>query len=266
MHGRLFMRGAWVACIALSLLACKPGDDTQPVQAPESTTTVPADVERAQYEFVATIDGVWATRDEHRADKDQTVFRLGHMVDTAMFVNRNGVGMDVVTDHVDLANQSITFEFRESPTKEKMTFRVLPDGSGLRVTYADGTTETLTYLRDWNDLDTALVQSAEEKTMLDSALGGAAMAAVPAKGWASTVDCNAATEFRARSVCKNEDLLRMDRAMAARFDTLAGQGEDVAGTRAAAIRQLDACNDSQCLRKAYAEWAKYLEENYATAQ
>ena len=259
--------GRWLKCVIfalclLALAACRPDAVDGPVEESGNTSTATADEERAQYEFVATIDGVWRSQDA--ADGNETVFRLGHVVDTAMFVNRNGVGMDVLTDHVDVANQSITFEFRASPTKEKMTFRRLPEGEGLRVTYADGKTETLVFLRDWNDLDTALVQSAEEKPMLSSAIGQ--LETAPATGWASTVDCNTASEFRARTVCKNEDLLRLDRDMASRFKTLGERGVDTTGTRAAAIKQLDACNDSLCLTKAYGDWIHYIDQNYGTGE
>lgn len=259
-----WLKYAMLALCLLVLAACKPRASGEPVEAPGGTAGVPVDEDRAKYEFVAMIDGVWRTQQEHVAEEDETIFRLGHMVDTAMFVNRNGVGMDVLTDHVNLANQSITFGFRESPTKEKMTLRLLPEVEGLRVTYADGRTETLTFLRDWNDMDTALVQAAEAKPMLSTAIGQ--LKAAPIAGWASTVDCNAASEFRARTVCKNEDLLRLDRDMASRFKTLGERGVDAATTRAAAIKQLDACNDSLCLAKAYGDWIRYIDQNYATGE
>ncbi len=256
--------------LAIALVACKPRGSGDALPAPDGaapTTQAEADAQ-AQYDLIAQMAGVWATVDKSAGGGAETVFMLGHEVDTHMSMTRNGAALDVLTEDVHPAEGTATFRFRESPTHESLTFRLIASpegvesgGYGLRVTYADGRHETLAFVRRLSAHDMEQMDSAAEAQMLSTATGQPGPA--PVVLLPGMVDCNAAVEFRAHSVCKDEALRGLDRQLATRFARLKDKGADVEGTQRAAYRQLDACNSGECLQRAYADWSKYLDDNFA---
>lgn len=258
-------RRGWIALALLaclgSLAACKPASpDDDAVQAPSATSGSEPD---AGYDLIASIDGIWATT--RRAGSPETVYMLAHVVDHEMEISRNGVGLDLGSEDVDPDQGIATFSFRKSPTRERVTFARIPHGGEtggftLRVTYADGSFEDLSYVRRMGKRDMEELEAAVyERPLLQSATG------ILATTSPALVDCETPGDFRARTVCRDQALRSLDQNLAGRLAERRATGADVEGSRVAALKQLDACSHSQCLRQAYTDWLRYLDENFSVA-
>lgn len=266
------LRG-WLVSILLllALAACKPREDADAVAVDDEATMTQEEAdESARFDLIASLGGVWASTDQTAAGRPETVYMLGHVVDTHMDITRDGIGLDVLTEDVDPLERTATFYFRESPVKERLTFQLVPSPEGvegggydLRVTYADGRYQTLRPVRRLTRRDMDQMNEALEVPMLSTAIGDVPPAAKPATAnFPSRVDCSNGTDFRSRTVCKDEGLRGLDRRLAALFDALRARNVDASTTQAAASKQLDACSSGECLQKAYGDWLKYIDENY----
>lgn len=265
-------RGLRAFLLAASLFmvgACQPGsgtDDADAVQArdaaqasEEGSSPVPAGND---FWLIDQIQGVWATAGRGGSGGSETVFMLGHVVDLEMEIARNGVGLDLQSEDVDTENGTATFRFRGSRSKEQLTFAKVPakgaggEGFALRATYADGSHDDLSFVRrlgkqDVADLDAAVY----ERTSLQTALGR------DSKSYPSTrVDCGTGADSRTRTVCNDTALKALDLRLTRRFEQLHASGADIQGSRAAALKQLDACGDTGCMTRAYVAWLKYLRD------
>lgn len=247
-----------MASIIVSVLllgGCKPSSDaTQAPEAPTSTVN-------AEHELVDDMQGVWATTNGSGTDGNETVFMLAVAYDDVMQITRDGAALDLLADDIDPAQDTATFRIRSGDDEGKrITFaKVMVPGAEqgaftLRVTYPDGRNQDLSFVRRLGKQDIAEMERAFD--------GPGMLPDAPPQASANGVDCQAMEGFRARTVCKDQTLHDLDLRLAEQFDYLACWSIDVESTRKAAYKQLDACSDSQCLSKSYADWIRYMDENY----
>ncbi len=78
--------------------------------------------------------------------------------------------------------------------------------------------------------------------------------------------CYGEISLRYRILCKNEALSSMHLDLMSKFMSISGEYPDSHRTYQAAIRSLDACKNRKCLEQQYAEWGRYLDENYEGLQ
>lgn len=72
--------------------------------------------------------------------------------------------------------------------------------------------------------------------------------------------------FRYRTLCKDEALSRNHLDLMSKFTSISGEYPDSYRTYQAAIRSLNACTVSKCLKQQYAQWDRYLDDNYPMLQ
>lgn len=77
--------------------------------------------------------------------------------------------------------------------------------------------------------------------------------------------CYGKIGFRYRTLCKDETLSHRHHELMSKFRSISGEYPDSHRTYEAAIRSLDACEDRACLERQYADWSRYLQENYEGA-
>ena len=158
-------------------------------------------------------------------------------------------------EDVDVDNQTLAFHItRENGPDETVTLRKMQDaasgeGFHLRVTWAQGQTETLGFVRRLTDRDRqALVLAIRQAAVLPQAVGCGGDA--PAGSLRATLACNE-TEFA-----------ELDRGLRTQLVELSARYPDGDRTAAAVVQQLDACATPECLRLTYAQWQAYFDENY----
>ena len=72
--------------------------------------------------------------------------------------------------------------------------------------------------------------------------------------------------FRYRTLCKDQALSRNHLDLMSKFTSISGEYPDSHRTYQAAIRSLNACTISKCLKQQYAQWDRYLDDNYPMLQ
>ena len=216
--------------------------------------------------MIADIEGVWVTTGGAGADGNETVFMITRVNDAVVQITRDDVALDLVAEDIDPAQGTATFRFRagEEGENKRITFGKVaspgaPDGGfTLRVTYPDGRSQDLSFVRRLGKQDIADMERAFD--------GSGVSPEQPVASLVTTSDgrtnCAAPADFRARAVCKDEALRDLDTQLAGQFEYLQCWNIDVESTRKAAYKQLDACTDSVCLSKAYASWTRYMDDNY----
>lgn len=254
--------GLLKACVVAACLClgsgCKPDVDAaaQPVGADAATPAAAAVTTDAA--LVADLEGVWATSENTDSDDAETVYVIGPVEGAKLRITRDGTALDAQVEDADPDQSTVTLrEQSAGGPVETLTFRKMEDESGsggfnLKLTYGNGQVEALGFVRRLSERD---------RQTLAAAFATAEQPAVD--GGAGAEDCPSATTFRARTVCGDADLREQDALLMERFKFLTGRGSfDYESTREAAIKQLDACSNSDCLRKVYAQWSTYLDENY----
>ena len=209
--------------------------------------------------LVADLEGVWATSENTDSDDAETVYVIEAVGGGQLRISRDGTALDAQVEDVDPDQNTVTLRDQSGGgAVETLTFRKMEDENGtggfnLKLTYGNGQTEALGFVRRL---------SARDRETLAAALATPAQPVMDDTA-AASADCASATTFRARTVCADADLREQDALLMERFKFLTGRGSfDYESTRAAAMKQLDACNHSDCLRDVYAQWATYLDENY----
>lgn len=216
--------------------------------------------------FLSDFDGVWATTTNAGTDDAETVFRLRFAKDSSDFVMDEHV-FDVRVVDMDSANQVVTFETSgENAPKEMLTVtriidaadRSKPDAPfSLRVTFGNGQFSDLSFVRRLTAQDVEKIveaRKAEEQDANPTAESPAVAASDP---------CADASSFVDRMTCKDGKLkLARGNFESAFADAVAEHGEVAQNSMAAANKQLDACSNTDCLLKAYADWTLYVSENY----
>ena len=72
--------------------------------------------------------------------------------------------------------------------------------------------------------------------------------------------------FRYRTLCKDQALSRNHLDLMSKFMSISGEYPDSYRTYQAAIRSLNACTVSKCLKQQYVQWDRYLDDNYPMLQ
>ena len=72
--------------------------------------------------------------------------------------------------------------------------------------------------------------------------------------------------FRYRTLCKDQALSRNHLDLMSKFTSISGEYPDSYRTYQAAIRSLNACTISKCLKQQYAQWDRYLDDTYPMLQ
>lgn len=209
--------------------------------------------------LVADLEGVWATSENAGTDDAETVFVIELVAAGKLHISRDGAALDAQVEDGDPVQNTVALRHQtDGGPVDTLTFRKVEDENGtggfsLNLTYGNGQSQALGFVRRLSARDRATLAAAFAEPAQSVAAAGA--------------DCAAATAFRARAICADEGLREQDGMLAERFEFLvmrnAADGES---TRAAATKQLDACNDSACLRDAYAQWIAYLDENYGAGE
>lgn len=245
------------ACVVAACLCfgsgCKRDADAaaQPVGADAAVA--------ADAALVADLEGVWATSENTDSDDAETVYVIGAVEGGKLRLTRDGTALDAQVEDVDPDQGTVTLrEQSGGGPVETLTFRKMEDENGtggfnLKLIYGNGQSQALGFVRRL---------SASDRETLAAAFAMPAQPVVDGDA-GDDEDCASATSFRARTVCGDADLREQDALLTERFKFLTGRGSfDYESTRDAAMKQLDACNDSDCLRKVYTQWSTYLDENY----
>lgn len=256
LRARLIAFAALLAlCVACS--ACKR--DTLPKRADAA-------------ELVEQLSGVWATSDNAGTDDAETVYLIDPQADGALRIVRDGEWVANTNEDVDPVAQTVVVR-RETATgpEETLTFKaVREDGDAaesfhLRLTYGNGQVQVLGYVRRLSTGDRETIARALRKSSAiardgeDAADPDAMLSAVAAM----RDECANAISARMRAVCGSDELRRLHWAYREHFALLNKRfPSDARPVQLAAERQLEACADAACLRKAYADWGTYLGENY----
>lgn len=240
---------------------CKPTSDATLAPEVDPGTINPDSV------LISDIEGVWATTDGSGTDGNETVFMIAGVYDDVVQITRDGIAQDLVTEDIDPAQSTATFRYRsdengvKSRENKRITFGkvatpgVKNGGFTLRVTYPDGKSQDLSFVRR---------PSKQDYAEMERAFDGPGMLPDPKKPAISgyRIKCADAVDFRGRTVCKDEALRELDLKLAEQFEYLDCWKIDAQSTRKAAYKQLDACTDTLCLTKAYTEWTQYMDKNY----
>lgn len=252
--GNRILQACLAACLVMAA-GCKPSSDGGAQPAAGDPAEVDPAAPDPKFLLVASLDGVWATRDPD--DGGRVEYMLGHEIDHEMLITRNGAALDLQNESVDPDTGTVVFHFNGQGPEQRLTFRTMP--SGLTATYADGEPEQLVFVRALTDGDIAALDAAYEK--------GAVVIATAVDGEPrALVQCGARLDFRTRVVCREDALRALDQRLAGQFHALEMRGIDAGSTLVAANRQLDACASNACLHQAYGEWIAYLERNYPAAE
>ncbi|MEF3080633.1 hypothetical protein V3391_00180 [Luteimonas sp. SMYT11W] len=215
---------------------------------PETAATPQAqDLERS-------LEGIWSTG-VSSGDDAETIYAIEWLSAGDLRILRDGRWLAGTVEDVDVDNQTLAFHVtRENGPDETVTLRKVQDaasgeGFHLRVTWAQGQTETLGFVRRLTDRDRqAIVLEVRQSTVLPEAVacGGDAPAG----------------SLRATLACSQSEFAELDRGMRTQLVELSARYPDGDRTAAAVVQQLDACKTPECLREAYAQWQTYFDENY----
>lgn len=247
------------ACVVAACLCFGGGckrDAAQPAPDDAAAAAVAVDADAA---LVADLEGVWATNENAGTDDAETVYVIESVEGGKLRLTRDGNALDTQVEDADPVQNTVALRHQvDGGLVETLTFRKVEDENGaggfsLNLTYGNGQKQALGFVRRL---------SARDREAVANAFAGPA---APVAG--AGTDCDAATTYRARTICADAGLREQDALLAERFGFLAARGTiDAESTRAAAMKQLDACNDSGCLRAAYAQWIAYLDENYKAGE
>ena len=248
------------ACVVAACLCLGSGcrRDADAAAAPVAGAGVAVAAVAADAGLVADLEGVWATSENTGSDDAETVYVIGSVEGGRLRITRDGSVLDAQVEDVDPDQGTVTLRDQsgDGPV-ETLTFRKMEDENGtggfnLRLIYGNGQSQALGFVRRLSARDRETLAAAPAKP-----------APVAADNAGVDAECASASTFRARAVCADADLREQDVLLMERFKFLTGRGSfDYESTRAAAMKQLDACNHSDCLRDVYAQWATYLDENY----
>ncbi len=240
------------ACVVAACLCFGGGckrDAAQPAPDDAAAAAVAVDADAT---LVADLEGVWATNENAGTDDAETVYVIESLEGRRLRLTRDGNALDTQVEDADPAQNTVTLRHQvDGGLVEMLTFRKVEDENGtggfsLSLTYGNGQKEALGFVRRL---------SARDRETLATAFAPPAQTAVDA--------CLAVPTFRARMLCENQDLREQDEKLTEYFDFIAHRGpNDAEATRAAATKQLDACNNRGCLYDVYAKWVTYLEGNY----
>lgn len=257
------VRIAGLGIVLLVMCACgrEPGLD-EAVEAPSGDPSVRTDFEG---ELLDRMSGVWVAPADSGPGAG-TVYVLMRSFDHGVMITRDGLALDVQTDDIDSSRKSATFRSTQPGSEQSLRF-ILTDTvvqsddvaasiTTLKLVYWDGTQQELSFLRELSHADIQGVLNARLAASL--ALDGKSSSTA---GHA-VLSCDSPADFRMRSVCGNEILLWLHRRFVEYMESLRRNGVDMGSTEAAALKQLDACSDSECLQSVYKAWLTYLEQNY----
>lgn len=239
------------ACLVAACLCvgggCRRDADAAPPTVAADDAAVAADAA-----LVADLEGIWATSENAGTDDAETVFAIESVADGKLRISRDGVALDAQVEDADPVQNTVTVRHQiDGGLAETLTFRKVEDENGtggfsLSLTYGNGQKQALGFVRRL---------SARDRETLAAAFAPPEQAAVD--------PCLAVPTFRARMLCENPDLRELDEKLTEYLDFIAHRGtNDAEATRAAATKQLDACNNRGCLYDVYAKWVSYLEGNY----
>lgn len=223
-------------------------------------------------ELVQQLSGVWATSANAGTDDAETVYLIDPQADGALRIVRDGEWVANTNEGVDPVAQTVVVRHDTATgPEETLTFKAVhEDGDAaksfhLRLTYGNGQAEELGYVRRLSASDRAAIAWASRKSSAEAGTGenaadpDATLSAVAAMRDA----CANAVSARMRAVCGSDGLRRLHWAYREHFALLNARfPSDARSVQLAAERQLEACADAACLRKAYQDWETYLGENY----
>ncbi|MGO3127922.1 MAG: hypothetical protein ACTIJY_07615 [Luteimonas sp.] len=205
-------------------------------------------------DFERSLAGIWITG-VSRGDDAETIYAIEFQNVDGLRILRDGVWLKGTVEDVDVDNQTLAFRItRENGPGETVTLRkvqdaVSGDGFSLRLTWAQGQTETLGFVRRLTDRDRQeIVLEIRQSSVLPEAVacGGDAPAG----------------SLRATLACSESEFAELDRGLRTQLVELSARYPDGDRTAAAVVQQLDACKTPECLRDAYAQWQTYFDENY----
>lgn len=251
------------AGLALALLlGVLPGCDTS------SGTAQPVAAAAAVDEnaYLSAFDGVWATTSSAGTDDAETVFRFKFGKAHSDFVMDAHV-FDVHLVDVDTDNQVVTFETSgERDPKELLTVTRIVDAKDranpdapftLRVTFGNGQFSDLSFVRRLAPQDLDAINRARD------AMATPVLAVTDAPTDDPTDPCTGGNSFVERMTCTNPAVKAAQEAFDMAFVNAETEyGTEVHGSQAAARKQLEACASTECLQKTYADWTRYVAENY----
>ncbi|UNK43359.1 hypothetical protein MNO14_04535 [Luteimonas sp. S4-F44] len=241
---------ALLPALLLGLVACeRPSEGAQ--LAP--STPSPSASQPQDPAFEQSLEGIWSTGGA-QGDDAQTVYAIQYQAGAGLRILRDGAWLDGTVEDVDLDNQTLAFRIdrkdgpSETATLRKVRDPTAGDGFTLRLTWAQGQTEELGFVRRLTPRDrqeiTLAVSQAEQ---------------VPAVA----CDTDAAQgSLRATLACNRDDFAALDRNLHAQLVELSARYPDGDRTAAVVVQQLDACTTPACLREVYAKWQAYFDENY----
>ncbi|MCD9124588.1 hypothetical protein LU699_03600 [Luteimonas fraxinea] len=233
-----------------ALSACGPSSPDSDV---DSMGPDLAEAPQAQ-DLERSLEGIWSTG-VSGGDDAETIYAIEWQSVGGLRILRDGSWLAGTVEDVDLDNQTLAFHItRENGPDETVTLRKVQDaasgeGFHLRVTWAQGQTETLGFVRRLTDRDRQeIVLEVRQSAVLPEAVacGGDAPA----------------SSLRATLACSQSEFAELDRGLRTQLVELSARYPDGDRTAAAVVQQLDACKTPECLRDAYAQWQTYFDENY----
>lgn len=246
---------ALVLALGLGALSgCGPStQDMEAEYAGDDASTAPQPLAQAQ-DLQRSLAGIWSTGVSH-GDDAETIYAIEFQNVSGLEILRDGVWLKGTVEDVDVDNQTLAFHIsRVNGPGETVTLRKVQDAASadsvsLRVTWAQGRTESLGFVRRLSDRDRQEItlETRYSAVLPDAvACGGDAPAGSP----------------RATLACSEREFAELDRGMRTQLVELSALYPDGDRTAAAVVKQLDACATPECLRQTYAQWQAYLDDNY----
>lgn len=268
--------------VALPLMnGCQKNTDAP---ARPAAVTVPATstVALSDKELVFSLDGVWTTGKEdswtYRIRATQSGDELQLMADEMLWDSRID-GIDPQKRTVALAvHERFGVIVDEVVTLQKSPGTNAADPGQLRLMYADGTAEELSFVRRLTPDDNAQLDKAAAEAVAD---GDAPVEAVRSNTVTVTLPgteaywqkhCASPANFVFRVVCKDPELKTQFDRLNEQLDGLEEIGynaspdpdeAEVYAQRTAIEKQLNACAHSECIRSTLTQWITYMDENHA---
>lgn len=248
-------RTAMSCCLSLALgvgvlSGCRPANPDVDSVGPGTPGMPQAQVQ----DLERSLEGVWRTG-VSRGDDAETVYAIEWQEASGLRILRDGAWLQGAVEDIDVDHQALAFRVtRENGPDETVTLRRVQDpasgaGFGLQVTWAQGQTESLGFVRRLTDRDRQeIVLEIRQTAVLPRAVacGGDAPAG----------------SLRAKLACSDTEFAELDRGLRTQLVELSARYADGDRTAAAVVQQLDACTTPGCLREAYAQWQAYFDENY----
>ncbi|MDR6991381.1 hypothetical protein [Luteimonas sp. 3794] len=232
------------------LSGCGP---SSPGAGVESASEAPSGMSQAQ-DLERGLDGIWSTG-VSQGDDAETIYAIEWQDAYGLRIVRNGAPLAGAVEDVDVDNQTLAFRVaRENGPDETVTLRRVQDpasgpGFTLRVTWAQGRTEMLGFVRRLTDRDRQEIELEIRQT--------AVLPQAVACGGDARAD-----SLRATLACSEIEFAELDRGLRTQLVELSARYPDGDRTAAAVVKQLDACKTPECLRDAYAQWQTYFDDNY----